>query len=289
MHGIGQQSLGERSLLASWEPALADGLTQHERAARPPDQTNRARQQGAWKVAMAFYGDLFRPAGSLLAVGDPVLGPGDVLPGLEQELLAAWWAAAAEVDERVAPPDGDTLVSVPTWVHRALVQLSNSRFFAGVALRSMVFDLKQVARYLTDPELRAVARTRVTQRIDRDTRVVIAHSLGSVVAYEALCSLPDHGARALVTLGSPLGIANLVFERLEPAPVSGVGAWPGGDDLVWTNVADAGDVVALVKDLRPRYGQRVRNVLVHNGAQAHSVVPYLTDRLTGAAIAAALA
>ncbi|HWO63655.1 MAG TPA: hypothetical protein VNO31_26845, partial [Umezawaea sp.] len=235
------------------------------------------------------YGDRFRPPGSFLAVGDPVLGPGDVEPGLEQELLAAWWRAAAEVDDRVAGPDADTLMSVPGWAQRALTQLSNSRFFAGLALRAMVFDLKQVARYLIDPVLRAAVRERVTRLIDADTRVVVAHSLGSVVAYEALCSLPGHGVRALVTLGSPLGIANLVFDRLQPQPVGGQGVWPGGEGLVWTNIADAGDVVALVKDLRPRFGERVRNAVVHNGAKAHAVVPYLTDQLTGAAIAAGLA
>ncbi|KOV87629.1 GPI inositol-deacylase [Nocardia sp. NRRL S-836] len=288
VHGIGQQGLGEQSLLASWQPALQDGLTRHTAASRP-DGVAVADRASSPDVDMAFYGDLFRPAGSYLAVGDPVLGPGDVQPGLEQELLAAWWVAAAEVDERVAGPDADTLVSVPGWVQRALTQLSNSRFFAGVALRSMVFDLKQVARYLTDPVLRVAARERVVRLIGADTRVVVAHSLGSVVAYEALCSLPRHGVRALVTLGSPLGIANLVFDRLEPSPVAGRGVWPGDDNVVWTNIADAGDVVALVKDLRPRFGERVRNAVVHNGAKAHAVVPYLTDQLTGTAIAEGLA
>ena len=62
--------------------------------------------------------------------------------------------------------------------------------------------------------------------IDADTRVVVGHSLGSVVAYEALC---EYRARAggygpaLVTLGSPLGIPNLAFDRLDPAPTAGVG------------------------------------------------------------------
>jgi pimeloyl-ACP methyl ester carboxylesterase len=202
--------------------------------------------------------------------------------------LAAWWAEAAAVDNRVAAPDGDTLMSVPGWVQRALVQLSNSRFFAGVALRSMVFDLKQVTQYLTDSRVRAEARARVTALIDPETRVVVAHSLGSVVAYEALCSMPDHRIRMLVTMGSPLGIENMVFHRLEPAPVAGRGVWPGSKELMWTNVADQADVVALVKDLRPRFGEGVRNVLVHNGAKAHAVVPYLTDASTGAAIAEGL-
>ena len=94
-------------------------------------------------------------------------------------------------------------------------------------------------------------------------------------------------------LGSPLGIRNLIFDQLVPAPAprdSGelVGAWPGGTRS-WVNVADAGDVVALVKDLRPLFSARVACYLVHNGSHAHDVRPYLTAAETGAAIAAGLA
>jgi hypothetical protein len=121
-----------------------------------------------------------------------------------------------------------------------------------------------------------------------------------VVAYEALHALdasdtsegPKNGrgqrVRALVTLGSPLGIRNLIFDRLQPPPDGGRGAWPGGPGLVWTNVVDAGDVVALVKDLRPAFGDQLNGYVVHNGAHAHDARAYLTDPLTGAAIAAGL-
>ena len=101
--------------------------------------------------------------------------------------------------------------------------------------------------------------------VDEDTWVVVGHSLGSVVAYEALCAHPEWPVRALVTLGSPLGIRNLIFERLVPAPVIGktgklAGAWPGRAQA-WTNVADAADVVALTKDLRPLFGPDVAFLL----------------------------
>ncbi|MEU6355209.1 alpha/beta hydrolase [Streptomyces sp. NPDC047072] len=273
---MGKQLLRERTLLRDWWPALLDGLT-----AAGGDEAV------AGDGAMAFYGDLFRPPGESLAVGDPLLGPQDVEPGWEQEQLLAWWRAAAEADPAVAPPGADTLARVPGSVQAALRQLSRSKFFAGIATRALIFDLKQVHRYLTDPELRVAARSRLTELIGPDTRVVVAHSLGTVVAYEALCARP-HGVRALVTLGSPLGIRNLIFERLEPAPADGLGAWPGPDDLVWTNVVDRGDVVALEKDLRGRFGDRVRNVVVHNGSHAHDAAAYLTDPLTGAAIAGGL-
>jgi pimeloyl-ACP methyl ester carboxylesterase len=273
VHGIAQQLRGEQTLLQAWLPAITDGVT---RAGGSPVQAS--------DVAMAFYGDLFRPPGELLAVGDPLYGAQDVQPGVEQELLLAWWRQAAAVDDGVPPPDADTLVRMPRSVQTALRALSRSKFFARIALRSLIFDLKQVSGYLLDPELRRAARARVAASITPDTTVVVAHSLGSVVAYETLCELPDHPVRALVTLGSPLGIANLIFDRLDPAPQAGRGVWPGPDALVWTNIVDFGDVVALEKDLRPRFGDRLRNAVVHNGAHAHDVTAYLTDILTGQAI-----
>lgn len=88
------------------------------------------------------------------------------------------------------------------------------------------------------------------------------------------------------------GIRNLIFDRLVPTPAaeeSGrwAGAWPGRA-AAWTNVADAADVVALAKDLRPLFGPQVTCFLVDNGSHAHAVQPYLTAAETGAAIAAGL-
>jgi pimeloyl-ACP methyl ester carboxylesterase len=128
---------------------------------------------------------------------------------------------------------------------------------AGLAESALVFDLKQVRRYLTDSALREAARDRVRALIGPDTTVVVAHSLGTVVAYEALCSLPGHPVRELVTLGSPLGIRNLIFDGLLPPPTAGLASWPDTPATRWTNIADARDVVALVEDLRPRFGPDV--------------------------------
>jgi hypothetical protein len=290
VHGIGKQLDGEQTLLSQWRPALQDGLGRADATGLVADT----------EIGMAFYGDLFRPSGQPLAVGDPHYRASDVEPGLETELLLEWWKAAAAIEPQVVAPDANTLARTPASVQVALRALSHSKFFGGLALRTLVFDLKQVRRYLTDPELRAAARTRVTHLISPDTQVVIGHSLGSVVAYEALCarnaadtSEGQEGGRprrvrALVTLGSPLGIENLIFDRLQPPPDDGRGVWPGGPGLVWTNVVDAGDVVALVKDLRPAFGDQLNGYVVHNGAHAHDARAYLTDPLTGAAIVAGL-
>jgi hypothetical protein len=54
--------------------------------------------------------------------------------------------------------------------------------------------------------------------------------------------------------------------------------------MAWTNIADKGDVVALVKELRPLFGGDLQDQLVHNGSRAHDVSPYLTAAETGLAI-----
>jgi hypothetical protein len=285
VHGVGQQLKGEDFLGGEWVPALRDGLRRAGMA--------EANLPGGSETGAVFYGDVFRPAGRELGVGDPWLAAADAT-GFERDLVLAWWRAAAGSDPAVVHPDARALTRVPGSVQAALRALSGSRFFAGLAERVMLSDLRQVCRYMTDPGVRRAVQERVAARVDADTRVVVGHSLGSVVAYEALCAHPGWPVRALVTLGSPLGIPNLIFDRLIPQPAPAAagsarprGVWPG-EGRAWVNVVDAGDVVALVKDLRPLFGERVTCYLVHNGSRAHDVRPYLTAAQTGAAIAAGL-
>lgn len=276
VHGIGQQLKGRNTLKAVWLPAMRDGLERAD-ALVPADEA----------VTCAFYGDLFRTKG--LGLGDPPYTARDVADGFEQELLGAWWRSAVETESQVRGPEDKTKLRTPDPVQRALHALSRSRFFAGLSERALIRFIKQVRRYFTEPELREQACERIAREVDADTRVLVGHSLGSVVAYEALCAHPGWPVRTLVTLGSPLGIPNLIFDRLQPAPVNGRGAWPGGVAR-WVNVADRGDVVALVKQLRPCFGdvERVEDLRVNNGAKAHDISPYLTAAETGHAIAAGL-
>ncbi|MFD6394761.1 hypothetical protein, partial [Nocardia sp. NPDC060259] len=189
VHGIGAQVSGNEVMLQEWLPAVNSGLSLAGTAALTPEE-----------VAAGFYGDLFRPPGQFLSVGEPWYGPGDVQPGWEQELLVRWWEATAETDATVRLPGDQSLARTPVPVQAILQQLSKSRFFAGVAVRGMIGNVKQVRRYLFEPDLREQIRDRVRAVITADTRVVVAHSLGSVVAYETLCSTPVHSVRALVTL-----------------------------------------------------------------------------------------
>lgn len=276
VHGVGQQCDAWNTLLAWWAPVLCDGvrlaggrLTESE-------------------VACAFYGDLFRPPGRHLHLGDPLINADD-LGSFEKDLLAAWWDEAARTDAGVASSDGRTLgARTSQTAQRALRALSGSRFFAGLSERALLGDLRQVHEYFSTPRIRQAARERIADVVEPSTRVIVGHSLGSVVAYEALCTNPGWPIRMLVTLGSPLGIPHLIFDRLEPASLAVGTKVPQGRSpvpgLQWVNIADEGDVVALVKDLRGTFGSGVDCWLVSNGAKAHDVRPYRTAVETGRAI-----
>ena len=270
VHGIGQQLEGAHTLAAAWEPALRSGVK----------LAGGHLDDGL--LTCAFYGDLFRPKGGKALGAQPYV-PADVDDEWERAFLGALWQGAAEVDAAVVAPDADTKLRTPNMVQRALNALSQSKFFSSVAQHGMIANLKQVKAYLHDDDIREQCRARVEQAVTPDTRVVIGHSLGSVVVYETLCAHPEWEIGAFVTLGSPLGISNLVFDLLRPAPGNGLGQW-AGSARAWTNVADSGDVVALVKELDPLFDRTTTDLLVNNGAEAHAISPYLTASETGKAI-----
>lgn len=274
IHGIAQQLRGPEVLRATWAPALRDGVALS--GAEWPDEAD---------LEIAFYGDLFRAKGGK-AGGAPSYVAADVEQGFEQELLEAWWLEAAVRDETVPGPGSTTKLRTPKTVQRALNALSQSQYFVGLAERLIIGFIKQVHVYLSDDSIRGEIQARVDAVVGSDTAVLVGHSLGSVVAYEAACAHPDWDL-TLVTLGSPLAIRNLVFDRLLPPPEKSRGQFPAGAET-WTNIADTGDVVALVKQLAPLFGDRVQDLLVDNGSKAHDVSPYLTAVQTGSAIAEGL-
>ncbi|TDE37738.1 hypothetical protein E1295_34220 [Nonomuraea mesophila] len=111
----------------------------------------------------------------------------------------------------------------------------------------------EVATYLTDQARRESCRQVVADVVRRNRpKVVIAHSLGSVVAYETLWAHPELEIDLLVTLGSPLGMRHVVFERLLPAPINGRGERPKNVGR-WVNIADKDDIAAIPPALRESF------------------------------------
>ena len=202
-------------------------------------------------VEVCFYGDLFRRA-----------------PG-------------TEADRR--------LEQSRPGIAEALSDLSGGDAVAalGQAAGDAAFDrtVDMVTIMATEPDLRARMRARIEPLVGADTRVLVAHSLGTLLSYMALCNHPQWPVRTFVTLGSPLA-SPMMFGQLDPAPVDGQGVWPGSIER-WVNVRAVGDKAAAVP-LAERFGNRVVDVLIDNGHRAHAPEPYLNSATTGEAIAAAL-
>ncbi|MER5485238.1 serine peptidase [Streptomyces sp. NPDC002812] len=147
---------------------------------------------------------------------------------------------------------------------------------------------RDVSLYLRDHAgpARIAAREEVAATIaSTGARVVIAHSLGSVVTYEALHAHPELEVELLLTLGSPLALPHGVFDRLTPAPVDRAGQRPAGVRR-WVNLCDHGDIVAIPRPLKQHFPS-VDLDLTDSIApfDFHSAAPYLRS----AAVASTLA
>jgi len=203
-------------------------------------------------VTVAFYGDYFRP--------DPETTPAD-------EVQAAQTAGELNLTEHL-PGGAEMLPALADAIGRRM--LDRITYLAGVLAQQ--------------PDVRERCIARVTARLGADTRIVVAHSLGTVVTVMALSRNPGFELPLLVTLGSPLG-APFFQERLDRD--GELAAWPGGVQR-WVNVAAVGDRACAEPCLATRFGARVEDHVVNNGDRAHDVEPYLNASVTGAAIAAAL-
>ena len=276
VHGIAQQTEGAPALLKDWWPWLESGVD------------NAKRKVPANALALAFYGGLFRAAGQYRGTTADDEGDADD-QAFDRELVMEVWAEAARAEPRRVPaPTAAVRAGVPLTIQKGLNALSNSTFFAGIADHLMLGSLRQVRRYLKEPEIRLAAQTSVDDVVTAETRVLVGHSLGSVVSYEALhryaSSTKWANIHTFITLGSPLGIQNLIFHRLDPKPEHGKGAWPA---LIkrWVNISDDRDVVALQKRLQQCFSGNIVDIQIDNEATAHNVRPYLTSANTGEAIA----
>ncbi|MFD7553236.1 alpha/beta hydrolase [Streptomyces sp. NPDC059835] len=256
VHGIG----GPRDAEAEgdeWLRALADG-------ARRAGQTRHVSaliDGWASETRFAYYGDLFKKAGAQGAFGPQGADDEAVIAELLLEAISDHLAdPVLSVQEKrvllhaqaqLAPAGrSQGLGNVGRRTLNALTTLMSApglRWFGGIASSQLTLTiLGQVARYLNRGESDAAGapldrriRERVAGYLGQDgPTVVVAHSLGTVVALEAL---HEHKGDVplFVTLGSPLGMRTTVLPRTRPQPM-------GTPETVgrWLNFWDRDDVIA---------------------------------------------
>ncbi|MFG2998692.1 hypothetical protein [Streptomyces sp. NPDC048340] len=312
VHGIGGTRDPDREL-AAWTGALATGMqgAGHSQAAR------ELLAGGLAECVFAHYADLF---GSGQAQGGAGADDtGDAEAEILSELLVAWVDGLAEEhadggggddewDRRTldharaqAAPRAQEQGSLEV-VRRALNVATTLMALkpSGAAARwvtpkLMVSHLTQVARYLARAEADAQGagldrriRARVAEAIGDGPAVVVAHSLGTIVALESLHELTAP-APLFVTLGSPIAMRTVVWPRLSPRPPSAPGTV-----AQWLNFWDRDDIIAV----RPRLERDVRanpagvvpvsRRVDSDGTWVHSAEKYLAQPAVAGPVAEAL-
>ncbi|MGN9837821.1 hypothetical protein ACTMTI_06845 [Nonomuraea sp. H19] len=271
VHGIRNRQVGlgpmqaAAKLAEKWQVKLAQGYQAGGFTAPVPE------------LRVAYYAHLLADA--------EAQGPGDderVESLSAEEVPLAWaWLRAAGVPD---PADEQGPATMP--LRQGLDWLARRRGVPVKLLaRIMVAFVREVHAYLALPERRGPARAQVAEAIrEHRPRVVLAHSLGSVVAYEALHTYPDLEVELLVTLGSPLGLPGAVFDKLEPGPVDGNGLRPPGVGR-WVNLADPGDFVAVPRRLGDRFPVDRHDEAFIGLVNPHTLNGYLGTALTATTIA----
>lgn len=154
--------------------------------------------------------------------------------------------------------------------------------------------LDQMGRFLAAGDIRRGVRHRVDMELGPETELVIAHSLGTVIAYLVLADRPEL-TPALITMGSPLGNPMLKGQLSvgDAGDDGGPSPWPGGVRS-WTNIVAVGDPACgpskadHPRGLAHHFGDDVTDHQVDNGHRAHDPEPYLNAAVTGRAVASAL-
>ncbi len=240
VHGIFQEQKGRSQLLSEWGPGLADGV-----------EAAGGRSATTPSYDLCFYGDLFLPAGAQgvrQPAGKAATGRDPLSMPLSDEDMRFLGDVVAEVE--AAYPELGPAMGAPR-VPEAMQPLARRltrRMDSRLALQTLGV-LRQVKSYLDDQFLAEAIRDRLLADLNRQPQVVIAHSLGTVVAVDTLRLNPHLKVPILVTLGSPLGM-RAVQSRLRH---------PGGPSPTH---ADALQRVPLGQRLRPgRPGCRCRRAV----------------------------
>jgi hypothetical protein len=195
--------------------------------------------------------------------------------------FAAISADANEGNDPIRPGTPLEAVPLPAFLKRRLMRvlLRDVHHY----LYDAAFSPRPGESYRIRQEVRGRALGALTEGARQSPpHVVVGHSLGTVIGYDALTGMDDAPrVDALLTLGSPLGISE-VQERLAP-PWTRANGWPSRlGNGPWCNIYDPLDPVCGVfdrvigGDYRRDGTILVRDISVSNtGSWRHAIGKYL--------------
>lgn len=249
-------------------------------------------------AAMPYYGDTLArqtaaidrlAADGLVARGDADRGDDEYRAFTEEWVGEIAQASGINPLQLQDPAGAPVPRGIANWkyVNALIRKLNELRPLAEFSIDAFTHD---VFVYLRFPQVSVPVDDIVDAAIPRDEPcVVLAHSLGSVVAYKVLRARADRGnVRGWITVGSPLGVRAVVDKLSWNGPAARA---PSGIPH-WYNARDPLDVVALNEVRSQDFpGTPVVENASHvdNGSSnKHRIFEYLSDARVARAVHSAL-
>jgi len=236
VHGRAQEHKVAEELKGEWIAAWKAGLA--EAGQQPPDV----------EIKFPYYGDtLFDLASGSTSVADVIVkGPDDtpIDPERDEFIIKVLRETLVQVAGPAVVDASDTAVNAKgplnwNWVQSILEKVD--QHIPGVSAASIAVATNDVYQYLENPGVRDTIDSGVRAALtNQRPMVVVAHSLGTVVAYNLLRregQAQGWNVPLFMTLGSPLGVT-AIKRKLSPIKhPTCVGRW--------VNAFDKRDVVSL--------------------------------------------
>jgi hypothetical protein len=286
-HGRSQQMKDPAKLKAEWLDAWKKGLAKSELKMPIPEQS----------VRFPYYGDTLidlmagltpEEAAKIVIKGDADKGEEEFSADMVDEALKRHRVAEDEVLVEAGAEVVEKGVRNWAWVQAALAALD--RKVPGMSGLTISLITRDVYAYLVTQSIRDEIDEKVLAALTPDQEsVVVAHSLGTVVAVNVLKTFGESEGLVvphLVTLGSPLAITRIKQELVQPRWPSCVSAW--------FNAMDERDVVPLFPLTPDHFAlgterEITNKVDVDNHTpNRHGITGYLDDKTTAKVIYDAL-
>lgn len=282
VHGRGQGQQSADALKKQWLETLSEGIA----------KSGHALPQSL-DVAFPFYGDVLDrfAVQADLPLSDDIRGrgiaPNNEFLAFQAELGQSIRRGAGITDEQIAVEYGDNPKPRGPlnweWVHAILRAID--KHGGGLSQEAVETFTRDVFLYTTRAGVRDAIDDIVKQPLTDQPTVVVAHSLGSIIAYNVLRSDPRSlRVPLLLTVGCPLGIRAVRDQLLPlkyPKPVH-----------KWYNAFDKRDVVALFpldNDNFPVVPVVINYSEINNQTDnRHGIVGYLNDKQVGEEVSRSL-
>ena len=234
VHGRAQGGRSEQELRAEWLRVLEMGAQAIDREI-PSDI----------EIELPFFGERLDELAAefSLPLASDITTRGDAFQdeflAFQEEVANQLRVGAGITNEQIDEIYGDNERErgPENWEWVQAIIKSIDLFSPGTSEEFLEHFLRDVFIYIKSPQVRSIIDAIVIDRLDERPTIVVAHSLGTVIAYHILKNRPMPSVPLFMSLGSPLGI-NAIKRQFRPL------RFPLTVDR-WINAFDERDVVSL--------------------------------------------